>query len=92
MPSAKCRLLLTCAVADGAAAKVSGGAEALVVARVGAARARGSGVAARGPRPRLRVRHQRRARAQVPAGGRGLIQVLSGGEVCEYMYGWRVGS
>ena len=76
VPSAK--TVLTGAFPDGAAAEVTGGAEALVVARVGAARARGHGVAAR----RLWVRH-RRARAQVPAGGRGLIQVLSGGEVCE---------
>ena len=76
VPSAK--TVLTGAFPDGAAAEVTGGAEALVVARVGAARARGHGVAA----GRLWVRH-RRARAEVPAGGRGLIQVLSGGEVCE---------
>ena len=76
VPSAK--TVLTGAFSDGAAAELTGGAEALVVARVGAARARGRGVAA----GRLWVRH-RRARAQVPAGGRSLVQVLSGGEVCE---------
>ena len=67
---------LTGAVADGAAAEVPEGAEALVVARVSAAGARGRGVAARC----LGDRH-RRAQTQVPAGGRRLIQVLSGGKV-----------
>ena len=74
--------LLTCAVADRSAAKVSLGAEAVVVARVSAAGARGRRVAAR--RRRVRRRRQRggRARAQVPAGRRRLVQVLPGREVC----------
>ena len=68
---------LTGAVADGASAELSERAEALVVARVGAARARGRGVAARS---RMRVR-RRRARAQVPARRRRLGKVMSLGEV-----------
>ena len=84
VPSAK--TVPTGAFSDGAAAEVTGGAEALVVARVGAARARGRGVAAGSGSGGLRGRrhhHHGRARAQVPAGGRGLVQVLSGREVCE---------
>ena len=63
---------------DGAAAEVPERAEALVVARVGAARARGRGVAAR---RRVRVRRRRRARAEVPARRRRLRKVMPMGEV-----------